>query len=172
MHDSDDSRPMGKGMLIIFWVLVLGVLTWGFSGLEEKKYNPNAAPDSTTTNAYREVILDSNSRHHYVANGLINRAKVTFLLDTGATDVVIPEKLANKLKLQKGTSHIAATANGNVRVYATSIDRLQLGAIELYNVRASINPGMRGNEVLLGMSALSAVEFRQTNGQLILRQHN
>ncbi len=172
MHNTNDSRPMGKGMLIIFWILVLAVLTWGFGGLEERKNNPNANPDSTTTSAYREVILDSNRRNHYVATGLINQAKVTFLLDTGATDVVIPENLANKLKLQKGTSHIAATANGNVRVYSTTIDRLQLGTIELYNVRASINPGMRGNEALLGMSALSAVEFRQINGQLILRQHN
>ncbi|MGH1370489.1 MAG: retropepsin-like aspartic protease family protein [Cellvibrionaceae bacterium] len=172
MHETNDSRPMGKGMLIIFWVLVLAVLTWGFGGWEAQKNNPNANPNSSTTNTYREVVLDSNRHHHYIATGLINRAKVTFLLDTGATDVVIPEQLANKLKLQKGASHIALTANGNVRVYATSIDHLQLGTIELRNVRASINPGMRGNEVLLGMSALSAVEFRQTNGQLILRQYN
>jgi len=171
MHNADDSRPLGKGMLIIFWILVLSVLTWGFSSWEAERNNPNANPNSTNFSSYREVVLDSNRQHHYVANGLINRSKVTFLLDTGATDVVIPEALANKLKLAKGASQMAHTANGNVRVYATTIDRLQLGSIELKNVRASINPGMRGSAVLLGMSALSAVEFRQTNGQLILRQY-
>ncbi len=171
MHDNNDSRPMGKGMLIIFWVLVLAVLTWGFGGWEAQKNNPNATPSSTANNGYREVVLDSNRHHHYLANGLINRTTVTFLLDTGATDVVIPEALANQLSLRRGNSHIAVTANGNVRVYATIIDHLQLGTIELHNVRASINPGMKGNKVLLGMSALSAVEFRQTNGQLILRQY-
>jgi len=31
-----------------------------------------------------------------------NQQPVTFLLDTGATDVVIPEKLAKKLGLRKG----------------------------------------------------------------------
>ena len=96
---------------------------------------------------------------------------MTFLLDTGATDVVVPEDLATKLQLQKGPSHLASTANGRIRVYSTTIEHLQLGSIELRNVRASINPGMNGQGVLLGMSALSAVDFRQQNGQLILRQY-
>ena len=171
MHNADDSRPLGKGMLIIFWILVLSVLTWGFGSWEEKRQNPNANPSSSDFTKYREVVLDSNRQHHYVASGLINRSPVTFLLDTGATDVVVPAALASKLKLIKGASQTAHTANGSVRVYSTRIDRLQLGSIELKNVRASINPGMKGNAVLLGMSALSAVEFRQTNGQLILRQY-
>lgn len=169
---SSDTRSMGKGMLIVFWLLVISVLTWGFGTWEEQRNNPNASPDSISGEGYREVILDGNRQHHYVANGTINRRPVTFLLDTGATDVVVPEDLAIKLKLQKGASHIASTANGRVRVYGTTINHLQLGTIELRNVRASINPGMNGQGVLLGMSALSAVDFRQEDGQLILRQYH
>ncbi len=171
MRNADDARPIGRGMLIIFWLMVIALLTWGFGNWEDQRQNPNARPETISGNGYQEVILNSNRQHHYVANGFINRSKVVFLLDTGATDVVIPEALAEKIGLQKGRSQMAMTANGSVRVYSTVIDQLQLGDIRLINVRASINPGMRGNEVLLGMSALSAVEFRQSNGQLILRQY-
>lgn len=166
-----DTQPMGKGMLLIFWVLVIGLLTWAFGNWEERQINPNQTPSGSVAERYREVILDSNRQHHYVATGLINRQPVTFLLDTGATDVVIPQGLATKLGLKAGSSQLASTANGNVKVYKTRIDTLQLGTIELRDVRASINPGMRGSEVLLGMSALKSVEFRQSNGQLVLRQH-
>lgn len=165
-----DSRSLGKGMLFIFWLLVLGLLTWGFGSWEDRQHNPNINPQSRETPQYREVVLDSNKQHHYVANGFINGQTVTFLLDTGATDVVIPQGLADKLNLVPGQSQMARTANGTVRVYLTRLDSLQLGSIHLHDVRASINPGMNGNQVLLGMSALRAIDFSHSNGQLILRQ--
>lgn len=167
---NSDSRGLGKGMLIVFWLLVIGLLTWGFGDWEGRQHNPNSSPQSRETAQYREVILDSNKQHHYVANGLINGQTVTFLLDTGATDVVIPQGLADKLNLIPGQSQMARTANGTIRVYATRLDSLQLGSIHLRDVRASINPGMHGNDVLLGMSALRSIDFQQRNGQLILRQ--
>lgn len=169
-QNSGDTRSMGKGMLVVFWLLVLGLLTWGFGNWEHQQQNPNATPNSTENAQYREVILDSNRQHHYVASGQINGQTVTFLLDTGATDVVIPEALSRKLNLTPGHSQLAHTANGTVRVYSTTLDSLQLGSIRLNNIRASINPGMEGDGVLLGMSALRSIDFQQRNGQLILRQ--
>lgn len=174
MHPNDSHREtqrLGKGMLFIFWLMIIGLLTWAFGNWEDHQRNPNTDPISSVNNEYREVILNSNQQHHYLANGFINGQGVTFLLDTGATDVVIPQTLANKLDLIPGQPKIAHTANGTVRVYATSLNSLQLGSIQLYNVRASINPGMQGNQVLLGMSALRSIDFQQRNGQLILRQH-
>jgi len=58
-----------------------------------------------------------------------------------------------------------------VRTYSTRIDRLEMGNIVLLNVAADINPGMNGmNGLLLGMSALSQIEFTQRDGQLFLTQ--
>ena len=37
-----------------------------------------------------------------MVNGKINGERVTFLLDTGATDVVIPESTARELRLKFG----------------------------------------------------------------------
>ena len=85
--------------------------------------------------------------------------------------MVIPVGIAQNLKLKKGRSSIARTANGSVKVYRTRIDRLTMGDIVLENVAASINPGMQGQAVLLGMSALSQVEFVQSGNELRIRQY-
>jgi aspartyl protease family protein len=47
---------------------------------------------------------------------------------------------------------------------------LSLGNIFLYNVAAHINPAMKSDQILLGMSALKQVDFYQTGKQLILRE--
>ena len=50
------------------------------------------------------------------------------------------------------------------------LDRLQLGDIVLRDVRALVAPGLHGNQVLLGMSALNKLEFTQRGGTMLLRQ--
>ena len=167
---SNDTHGLGRGMLIIFWLLVIGLLTWGFGLWEGHLFNPNQTPTTSDTREYRQVILDSNRQHHYVTAGSINNKPVTFLLDTGATDVVIPAGLADRLGLRRGLAGKAVTANGYVTVYSTVIDSLRIGSIHLRDIRASINPGMGGDGVLLGMSALRSIEFTQREGKLILRQ--
>jgi aspartyl protease family protein len=116
-------------------------------------------------------VLTSNHQHHYVAPGFINNQPVIFMLDTGASDVVIPQPLARRLGLKARGSSLAQTANGVITVHGTLLDSLQLGPITLHNVRASINPAMRDQEILLGMSALRQLEFSQRDGQLTIRQH-
>ena len=159
-------------MLIIFWLLVLGLLTYTFSNWEEKQYNPNQGLTGEQYDGVRQLALERNRYQHYVASGLINSIPVTFMLDTGATAVVVPAGLADKLQLKAGRPHIANTANGQVQVYATRIESLQLGPILLQDINASINPGMDGEEILLGMSALKQIEFSQKGKMLTLRQHH
>jgi aspartyl protease family protein len=117
-----------------------------------------------------EVTLLQNRHGHYVSQGTIDGIPVTFLLDTGATEVSIPAHIADKLNLSSQGNYRVQTANGSVTVYKTQIEQLSLGNIFLYNVAAHINPAMKSNEILLGMSALKRVEFRQTGKQLILRE--
>lgn len=170
--ESDRSgKPMGLGMLIAAFAIGLGVLTLFFDNYLGQQSNPNQRPISqVTADGSVEVVLQRNRQGHYVAGGQINNSQATFLLDTGATDVVIPEMLANRAGLQRGAPMQAMTANGVVTVYATRIDELRLGDIQLRDVRASINPAMSGDTVLLGMSALRQVEFTQREGSLTLRQ--
>ncbi len=63
-----------------------------------------------------------------------------------------------------------STANGRTEGYRTRVDRLQLGDIVLRDVRAIVVPGLDGDQVLLGMSALNKLEFTQRGGTMLLRQ--
>ena len=104
--------------------------------------------------------------------GYINNIPTEFILDTGATDVVIPSELAQASGLEYGYQGQAMTANGLVSIYSTVIDELRLGDITLYNVRASINPAMHESMVLLGMSASAQVELNQQGSKITLKYNN
>ena len=157
-------------MFAMAFILGIAMLTVFFGGIEEHQRNPNQNPESILLAQSVEVVLKRNRRGHYVVTGAINNRPVELLLDTGATDVVIPEALADKLQLKRGRPMRAMTANGPVTVYETYIDQLSIGDILLFNVRASINPAMSPPAVLLGMSALGQVEFVQSGDSLTLRQ--
>jgi len=169
MRDVQPGRRAGQGMLILAWIVGLGLLTWAFGTWEDRQDNPNRNPESREGNGVLEVVLQRNRNGHYVASGLINDEEAIFLLDTGATDVVVSQDLAERAGLEAGAMKQAMTANGRINVRATRLDRLRLGNIELRDVSASINPSMGGRQVLLGMSALGQVEFSQQGDQLTLR---
>lgn len=127
-------------------------------------------PVSQHGDGYVEVQLAGNGQGHFVSGGFINGQPVQFMLDTGATDVAMPEAVARKLELARGAPVLLTTANGKTQGYRTEIASLQLGDIRLSNVRALVVPGFEGNQVLLGMSALKQLEFTQRGGNLLLRQ--
>jgi aspartyl protease family protein len=103
--------------------------------------------------------------------GTINGKQVTFMLDTGATRVSVPEKLAEELSLEKMARGRSSTANGIVEIHLTRIRRLEIGSIKVFDIPASINPGMNhSDQVLLGMSVLKNVDFSQQGDTLTLRQ--
>ena len=165
-----ESKRIGTGMITAGFVLALALMTTFFDGFLDNARNPNSNPQSNITAAgATEVVLQSNRQGQYVITGLINNIEAEFILDTGATDVVIPPGLAEATGLRYGYQSQAITANGLVNIYSTVIDELRLGDITLYNVRASINPAMHESMVLLGMSALRQIEFVQQGSQLTLR---
>lgn len=168
-HNS--TQRTGRVMLIFAWVAGLGLLTLLFQDELESRFNPNAEPvTQQSADGRSSVVLDRNSKGHYVAGGRINGLPVTFLLDTGATDVALPEALADRLRLERSGGAISQTANGPVAVWRTVLDEVQLGSITLRDVRAAILPSMgAGDPVLLGMSFLRQLEFTQRDGQLTLR---
>lgn len=176
MRGGDDSEEdlslrLGRGMLLVFWALLLLLLFFFFQAMLERAANPNREV-LTAVNAQgiKEVELQRNQQGHYLATGAINGYAVTFLLDTGATDVAISGDLARQLGLQGGALIHSQTAAGTVIARATRLERVALGEIELHDVPASILEEMEGEEVLLGMSFLKQLEFTQRGETLILRQ--
>ena len=68
---------------------------------EPKQYdrNPNRHVQSRRTGGFSEVILEANYSNAYVVQGEINAQTVTFLLYTGATQVSVPQRIANAIGL-------------------------------------------------------------------------
>jgi aspartyl protease family protein len=168
---SHPETRLGKGMILLGWVLALGLLTAYFNSWLKDRENPNRRPNSSSIHGINQLILERNYQHHYLTEGTINGTSVTLLVDTGATTVSVPAHLAPRLGLKPGATQISSTANGTVETRMTVIDELKMGTISLYDVRASINPGMQNDEILLGMSALKNIEFTHKNGVLTLKQY-
>jgi aspartyl protease family protein len=163
-------KYIGKGMIIAAWVLVLGLLLMFFNQMLSIQRNPNQEISShLSSDNIRIVVLKRNRSGHYVATGLINNYPVELMLDTGATHVSVPAKLAEKLNLKRGAPVNTITANGTITTYTTILDKVQLGDIVLHKVRASLNP--YSNDVLLGMSFLKKLEFTQRGNTLTIKQY-
>jgi aspartyl protease family protein len=163
---------MGLVMQALAWLVLLAFGVFYFTGVIERQSNPNVAVQTRyNEDGVREVTLQRNRYGHYVTSGLINGQPVTFLLDTGATGVAIPDDIARRLGLRRGRAYRTQTANGISTGYATSLDRVSVGDIELADVPAGIAPGLGTEQVLLGMSFLKHIEFTQRGNTLVLRQH-
>ncbi|WP_343030663.1 retropepsin-like aspartic protease family protein [Rhodovulum strictum] len=94
---------------------------------------------------------------HYYLTVRINGAPIRFVVDTGATDVVLTRRDAQRVGLDPDALDYIAearTANGVVRTAPVRLELVELGPIEDRGVRAFVNSGeMR--ESLLGMGYLN-----------------
>ena len=168
-EETQVSRRYGKRMIAVAWIAVLAILFLFFDERIARFYNPNPAPISKLLeDGGTRIVLLRNRYGHYVATGGINGQPVNFLVDTGASDVNIPKKVADKLNLIRGEPFYARTANGTVTVYRTHLDTVELGGIRFENIKGSINPHMEGDSILLGMEFLKRLDFNQTGRELTL----
>ena len=105
---------LGRWMIFAMWVGALALLTLGFGRWLDLDHNPNGDLDSRNGGPPGEVVLVRNRAGHYVASGAINGQPVVFMVDTGSTDVSVPEALAGRLGLRRGAPLSMETAGGVV----------------------------------------------------------
>jgi len=131
-------------------------------------------PDSeTTASGAIAVTIKQSQSGSYLTKGKVNGQQVNFVVDTGATSVVIPLHLAEDMDLPLGQQITTITANGYGTAYETILDSLTLGDITLKNIKASATHGLTGDEALLGMTFLRRVKLEQENGVMtITRKSN
>jgi aspartyl protease family protein len=165
MSEHNPHRRHGVLMLGAAWLIVLGGGWWFFHGWLERQHNPNQVVQTTASG---DVVLERNRSGHYVASGAINDVSVTFLVDTGATDVALSSALARRLGLERGPQVTLMTANGRTTGYRTRLGSVRIGSIVLPDVAASFSDGIDDDTVLLGMSFLKRLEFSQRDGRLVL----
>ena len=127
-------------------------------------FRSDPAPDSR-----QSVQLIADTRGHFIAQGRINDGAVRFVVDTGATAIVLSAQDADRLGIdyRNGIVGTMQTASGPARGWRATLDRVRLGAIELQQVDAVVverDPGI----TLLGMSFLNRVEMRRDGDTMSL----
>lgn len=117
------------------------------------------------------IVLPRARDGHYYLTLDINNVPVEFVVDTGASQVVLTQDDAKRIGLNPlALSYLgtASTANGTVRTAAVRLDTVSLGAITDTRVRAVVNDGVM-NGSLLGMTYLSNFDsITIKDGELIL----
>jgi len=151
------------------WILGFLLLGLIFTKILDFRNNPNQFVITNENANFQEIVLQPNPYGHYLFNGEINGKTVTFLVDTGATTTAIPAGLKDYLGLEAGPAVSVSTANGQATAYLTRLRELKMGDILFQDVKASLNPGIRGNEILLGMNILRHMELIQRNDVLIIK---
>lgn len=151
------------------FVALLALMGWGFGFLLDERTHPNRHVEAGAAGP-RQIELEPNPAGQYLVPGQINGRDVTFLIDTGATHVAVPAHLADRLELTRGREIAVDTAGGRMTAAQTVIERMSVGGIEQRGVRGSLNPSLSGDYVLLGMTFLRHVDFRQQGDRLILEE--
>lgn len=116
------------------------------------------------------VTIKADARGHFVATGSINGGSVRFLIDTGATLVVLPAAEARRLGIDylQGVRGRIQTANGVAAAWRVKLDTLRIGDIEVNNVEAVVNENDALGLVLLGMSFLNRMQMQRDDQSMTL----
>ena len=112
------------------------------------------------------IIIAADKRGHYSGTGMINNKAMQFMIDTGATQVAVPARLAQQAGLKFGMPVISQTAAGRVQAYQTIIPTLQIGTIILQNTHAVILQKL--DQVLIGMTVLKQFKVTQFDGKMTI----
>jgi aspartyl protease family protein len=166
------TKKLGMMFTVSGWILGFLLLAMIFSKVVDHQSNPNQSVATSQSSQFKEIVLERNRYGHYVFDGEINGKSVTFLVDTGATEISIPANLQTYLQLKAGRSFSVSTANGVVSVYSTRLEELKLGEILLTDIKAHLNPGLPDDQILLGMNVLKNMELVQRGDSLIIRQYH
>jgi aspartyl protease family protein len=154
------------------WVLIfVGVLAavglW--SDIRDRSLMPRQAVFAEAG----RVELPRQSDGHYLATLTINGAPITFMVDTGASGIVLTRQDAARVGLETETLAFvseATTANGSVRTAPVWLEEVRLGPFEDRSLPAFVNGGEMDRS-LLGMSYLQRFDRLEiSGGRLVLER--
>jgi len=156
LHRRFNDHPALKHLGV---VMLLGTLVFaGFNFLHEPEYV--------------EVRFPISAGERIMVKAKVDGVPVDFLVDTGATDVVLSPRDAECIGFVHADlrfDQAYRTASGTISGAPVTLDEIAVGPIEMENVKATVN-GRAMDTSLLGMSFLSRLSgFSVTDDTLILR---
>ncbi len=162
---------------VLIWVAAGGVLIIGFSFQNELRelglrVRSNLIPGYPIETGYHELSIQESDGGHFLVYGVINGTRIPFMIDTGATDIVLDPSDARRLGIDMDSLKFDrpfGSANGIGYGAKTVVASLAVGPIQFSNVEVSINKAEMGAS-LLGMAFLKRLKsYSVSGGKLILR---
>lgn len=118
-------------------------------------------PTTVRVNDNGEMVINLSSEGHFFMDVKINGVPMRFMIDTGASDIVIDKIQAQKLGINMQDlvfNKRYQTANGQSFGASVILQEVQVGNVKFNNISASVNSAELGMP-LLGMSFLR--QFRK-----------
>ncbi len=122
--------------------------------------------------AHDQLVLDATQNGHFTLEAAVDGTPIDFMVDTGATTVVLSPADAKRVGLDPATldyNAVFETGNGHTRVALVTLEELTIGTLDLYDVEAAVVTKPMSMS-LLGMSALDRLDGYEVDGdRMILR---
>jgi aspartyl protease family protein len=162
-------RPVAALRNVAIWAAILFVLVAGYSYRMElegawldvrARVAGELVPGRGTEIGVDGIRFTAGRDGHFHVEAEVDGELISFLVDTGASDVALTPEDARRLGFdleQLDFSAHVETANGVVRAAPVRLDEIVIGPIRIENVRASINE-VPMTSSLLGMSFLKRLE--------------
>jgi aspartyl protease family protein len=122
----------------------------------------------------RSLVVDADRQGHFKVDARIQGRYLDFMVDTGASLVIMRESDAAQIGIRPMRSDFTrtvSTANGRAKAAPARIDRIEIGGITVYDVEALVMPDDALWQNLLGMTFLSKLKrYEYANGRMVLEQ--
>jgi aspartyl protease family protein len=161
------------------WLGVVAVLAVGYAFQDElgtvwQRVRGELVPGSAVEVAPHVMAINEDRDGSFMVYGEVNGTQVKFLIDTGASDVVLSPADARRAGIDVDALTFDmpfVTANGTVAGARVRLATLTVGSIRLTDVPAIVNRAeMDGS--LLGMSFLRRLDGFEFRGrQMLLKWH-
>jgi aspartyl protease family protein len=162
----------------IVWALILLAVVAGYAyrsdvRLVALQVAAAIVPGIAVETAPGEVVLRAGADGHFYANATVDGVAVRFMVDTGASSIVLTAADARRLGFDPDALDYylpVATAGGSALAARVDLDEVRLGGIAVLGVAAAVMPPGTLDRSLLGMSFLARLSgFEIAGDRLILR---
>ncbi|MGQ5718670.1 TIGR02281 family clan AA aspartic protease [Pseudochrobactrum asaccharolyticum] len=166
--------------IAIWAVIILGLVT-GYQYQYELKnianrvtagLIPGTAISGNNADGSETVSISQSANGHFEVNALVNDQRVNFMVDTGASTIVLTQADAQRVGID--TSELkytipVSTANGRTMAATVPLQEIKIGNIVRYDLRALVSQEGQLNGSLLGMNFMNSLSaYSVQRDQLIL----
>jgi aspartyl protease family protein len=173
---------MRNTVLFAAAVLIVGTYAARYANQMVSKPAPHAAAvqsvvasTAETADSGGSMTLAADRQGHFHVDARIDGERLGFMVDTGASLVVLRASDAAEIGIRpvpNDFTAIVSTANGKIKAAPVKLDRIEIGdEIAVDDVSALVLPDEALPQNLLGVSFLSRLKrYEYNDGRLVLEQ--